>query len=341
MSFAKSLEAAAENESALAVMRRDRDAWKERHRRLSEEHADVVARLEVIEGVMALRPKPPRWLAPKRPKSDAATVVAILSDTHFDESVRQEDVGGVNSYNRDIAEVRLRRWADGVAALPATGPAATIGGLVVLWGGDMTVGPIDMARHHESADTHFGTLNHWCEQIVAALTMLADTYGKVHIPVVVGNHGRMTLKKRTHLAARDNLDWMLAHIVRSELKRDDRITWSIDEAPDAAFDIYGHRHLLTHGDQVTGGQGIGGIWPPIMRMVARKQQREAALGQPFTHLWMGHFHQATFGPSFTVNGSLIGYDGFAASQNFPAAAPEQVVAYVTPGGIGWRSTIRV
>lgn len=331
----------AEEESALAQQRRRYDALAQRHKALAAEHAALLDRLAILEGVAALKPRPPRWTAPRRPRSDAAIVVAMLSDTHFDETVRPEDVAGVNAYDRDIAEVRLRAWADGIAGLPKRGPAATLDGLVVLWGGDMVVGPIDLARHHDAADTHFGTLLHWSEQIAAALTMLADTYGQVHVPAVVGNHGRMTAKKRTHLAARDSLDWALAHLVARLTKDDRRISWAIEEASDVAFDLFGRRHLLTHGDQVTGGGGIGGIWPPVMRMVARKQQREAGLGRPFDHLWMGHFHQATFGPSFTVNGSLIGYDGFAAACNFPAAPPEQVAAYVTPAGIGWRTAVRV
>jgi hypothetical protein len=58
-------------------------------------------------------------------------------------------------------------------------------------------------------------------------------------------------------------------------------------------------------------------------------------------MWMGHWHQATFGPSFTINGSLIGYDSFAADMRFAVAPPEQVVAYATQAGIEWRSRIRV
>jgi hypothetical protein len=50
-----------------------------------------------------------------------------------------------------------------------------------------------------------------------------------------------------------------------------------------------------------------------MRLTARKQQRQAALGHGFDHLWMGHWHQATFGPQFTVNGSLVGYSAFSAA----------------------------
>jgi hypothetical protein len=202
-------------------------------------------------------------------------------------------------------------------------------------------GPIDVMHLQDAADTMFGTLLYWSEQLAAAFTLLADHFGKLHVPVVVGNHGRMEKQKRTHLKARSNLDWHLAHLVARLTADDPRITWSIDEASDAEFEVMGHRHLLTHGDQARGSSGIGGIWPPLMRLTARKQQRQAALGRAFDHLWLGHWHQATFGPQFTVNGSLVGYSAFSAECNFPVEPPQQVAAYVTRDGIVWRTTIVV
>ena len=320
-------------------LRRDMDRLKAVNKGLRDQLEEAYGRLAVLEGVDRLNPRPPKWTVPKKPGSSSAVVVAMLSDTHWDIVVRPEDVAGVNAYDRTIATTRTKTWATRLAQLPQTGPAADVEGLILLWGGDMMNGPIDAAHMVSAEDTTLGTLLYWSEQAAAAIKLLADAYGNVHVPVVVGNHGRQTLKKRTHLKARDNLDWHLAHLVRRQLVDDTRITWQIDEAPDAKFDVYQHRHVLTHGDQTTGGGGIGGVFPPIMRMVARKSQREASLGDPFTHLWLGHFHQAIGGPNWTANGSLIGYDGYAADHNFPAEPPQQVAAFVTPAGIEWRTAI--
>jgi hypothetical protein len=235
---------------------------------------------------------------------------------------------------------RLRTWADQVATLPDRGPAATIDGLVLMLGGDLSCGLIDALHLVGSDDTVLGTLLFWSEQIAAAVTMLADAYGNVHVPVVIGNHGRMTAKKRTHLAAADSTDYALARLVRRLLVEDQRITWQIDEASDAEFMVYDQRHVVSHGDQVTGGSGVGGILPPVQRWHYRKQQRQAGLGRPFDHLWLGHFHQVIFGPGWTVNGSLKGADGYSMAHNWPISPPEQVVAYVAPGdGVVWRTTI--
>lgn len=326
----------------LHSLRRENDRLKEQVKELSSGLDEAINRLSVLEGVSGLDPLPPKWTVPKRIKSSDAIAVAMLSDTHWDIVVRPEDIAGVNEYNRTIATERTKQWAHKLAELPRTGPTANIKGLILLWAGDMMNGPIDAAHMVGSEDTTLGTLLYWSEQAAAAITLLADAYGTVHVPVVVGNHGRQTLKVRTNLKARDNLDWVLAHMVRRLTAEDKRITWQIDEAPDAEFRVFDNMHVVTHGDQARGGGGIGGIWPPLMRLVARKQQRQVGLGRPFQTLWMGHWHTATWGAGdqFVVNGSLIGPDGYSMGLNLSPDAPEQVAALVTGRGIEWRTTIQ-
>ena len=304
---------------------------------------EALSRLSLLERIDAADPSPPTWTVPKRVRSDDVIVVAMLSDCHWDIVVRPEDVAGINSYNRTIATARTERWAERLAALPQAGPTANVKGLILLWAGDMMAGPIDDLHMVGSEDTTLGTMLYWSEIAAAAITLLADAYGKVHIPVVVGNHGRQTMKPRTTLKARDNLDWALAHLVRRLTSEDKRITWQIDEAPTAEFMVFDQRHVTQHGDEARGGGGIGGIWPPLMRMTAKKSQAWTSLGKPFRTLWMGHWHTATWGAAdqFVVNGSLIGPDGYSMGLNLAPEMPQQVAAFVSRHGIEWRTTIRV
>lgn len=327
------------DEFAHASKRREVDRLKLRLKSSEEALEDALGRLAVLESIDRLKPRPPKWMLKKKPRKDEVVVVAMLSDCHWDEIVRPEDIAGVNAYDRTIATERLKCWAHRLAELPKIGPTCDVKGLVVLWGGDMMTGPIDVAHLQDAADTMFGSLLYWSEQAAAAFKLLADAYGAVHVPCVVGNHGRMTMKKRSHLKARDNLDWHLAHLVARLCADDPRITFAIDEASDAEFEVFGRRYLLTHGDQTRGGGGIGGVWSPIMRLTARKQQRQAGLGRPFEHMFLGHWHQLTMGPQFTVNGSVIGYSGFSAECNFPVEAPQQAVVYLTANGLSWRNAI--
>jgi hypothetical protein len=142
----------------------------------------------------------------------------------------------------------------------------------------------------------------------------------------------MTYKPRTKLRARDNVDWFLGHLVARHFAGDKRVSVTVTDDPDCFVPVYDTTHLLTHGDQTSGGGGIGGIWPPIMRMIARKQQRYAPAGSPFDLVVCGHWHQLITAPSqgLIVNGSLKGYDEFASVCNFRPEPPQQALWLVAP-----------
>lgn len=309
---------------------RERDKWKARSAVLGERLEEVERLLGIHEAAGDL--KPPKWTTPAKPKKHRAIVATILSDLHFDEVVRPEEIGYLNAYNRAIAEVRLRLWAEKLIEVSRHYIAGVeLEGAVVMLGGDIFSGNLhDLAETNE--DTMMGSLLHWSEQIAAALALVANEFGKVHVPVVVGNHGRFTRKPRTKLRARDNADWALGHLVARYFQDDPRVTVTVTDDPDQLVPIYDTMHLLTHGDQVTGGGGIGGIWPPIMRMIARKQTRYAGMDTPFDLVVMGHWHQQITAPSqgLIVNGSMKGYDEYAAVNNFRPEPPQQAMWLVTP-----------
>jgi hypothetical protein len=157
---------------------------------------------------------------------------------------------------------------------------------------------------------------------------------------VPGNHGRSTRKPRAKMRAADNLDWLFAHLLEREFRDDKRVTFQIPEGADAWFEVYGRGHLLTHGDQVSGGGGIGGIWSPIMRMRAKKAQVHMATGKPFDTLWMGHWHQLIQTPGLIINGSTKGWDEYARLHSFAPEPPQQALAVVTPeNGITWQAPV--
>lgn len=317
-------------ERSADVAYRDRDKWRARAAVLAERLEEVERLLGIHESIGTLRP--PKWTTPAKPKKHRAIVASILSDLHLDEVVRPDEIGGINAYNRAIAEIRLRLWADKLIEVTRHYIAGVdIDGAVVMLGGDIFSGNLhDLAETNE--DTLMGSLLHWSEQIAAALELVAGEFGRLHVPVVVGNHGRMTRKPRTKLRARDNVDWALGHLVARHFQGDKRVTVTVTDDPDQLVPIYDTMHLLTHGDQVTGGGGIGGIWPPIMRMIARKQQRYSGIGTPFEVMVCGHWHQLISAPSqgLIVNGSLKGYDEYASLNNFRAEPPQQAMWMVTP-----------
>lgn len=329
-------------EERLAVLKRENSKLKSANERTLAQLADMRELLNFHDVLASAAPKPPKWLAPKGKKGKADVVACtILSDCHFDEVVRPEELGWVNCYNREIATMRLMKWAQGFIAQNRDYLSGlNFVGAVVALGGDIFSGGIHDELRETNEDTLFGSLLYWSEQIIAAIELIADFFGRVHVPCVVGNHGRMTRKPRSKLRARDNVDWLLAHMVKNYFAGDDRVTVEVTDDTDCFFTVFDTVHLLTHGDQVKGGGGIGGIWPPIMRMIARKQVRYAH--QPFDVVVMGHWHQLIMSPSqgLIVNGSTKGYDEFAATNNFRPERAQQGMWIVTPqNGITWTGPI--
>lgn len=288
--------------------------------------------LEIVDTAEGAQLEPPKWLiAPASGRKKRATLVLMLSDTHFDEVVDPVEVGGLNAYNRAIAELRLRTWCENAVKMARHYLAGvTFDGVVLMLGGDLFSGDI----HEELKDTNeaviLDSLLHWSEQLGAVIATLADEFGKVHVPVVVGNHGRQSRKPRMKQRAKTNYDWLLGKMLERHYQADKRVTFQVSENADTLVQIYDWGHLLTHGDQVKGGGGIGGIWPPIMRMRARKAQRALDIGQPFETLWMGHWHQYISTPYLVINGSTKGLDEYAWLANFGYEVPQQALAIVTP-----------
>jgi hypothetical protein len=325
-------EAGKRSEFDLALIRKQRDAAKAEAALLTERIDQLERSLDFVESATVATLNPPAWMKPTASgRKKHATLVLLLSDTHFDEVVIPEEIGNLNAYNRQIAKMRLEEWsANAIKMARHHLSGMTYDGVVIMLGGDIFSGDI----HEELAQTNetsmLDSLLYWSEQICAALLLFADEFGKVHVPCVVGNHGRMSRKPRMKLRAKTNFDWLLGKMVERHLSSDKRFTFQIAENADTLVQIYGHGHLLTHGDQASGGGGIGGIWPPIMRMRARKAQRAMDVGQPFATLWMGHWHQYISTPYMIINGSLKGLDEYAWVQNFGFEVPQQALAIVTP-----------
>lgn len=316
----------------VADLRKERDAAVRDLEKTQAKLDELQRTLDLVDTVEQSRLDPPKWLAkPKSKTGHRATLALLLSDTHFDEVVEPGEIHDLNRYDRKIAELRLQAWAQNSVKVARHHLAGVnFDGVVLMLGGDMFSGDIHEELKETNADSILGSLLHWSEQLAAAIDLLVDTFGKVHVPVVPGNHGRTSRKPRAKLRARTNYDWLLGKLLERHYQPDKRVSFQIGDSADQQFDVYGHGQLLTHGDQTRGGGGIGGIYPPIMRLRARKAQRAMAIGRPFETLWMGHWHQLLTTPNLIVNGSLKGYDEYAAISNFEFEPPRQAFALITP-----------
>ena len=252
--------------------------------------------------------------------------VALWSDWHWGETVSAEETAGRNAFNYDIAIGRVDRLVNNTVNLLRNygGRDPEYPGIYVCLGGDMLSGGI----HDELVETNWapavGQAFEVHSVIAGALLRLADEFGDVHVPCVVGNHGRNARKPRAKLRIRENSEYWLYKALERHFAPDARFHFTVAEQTDVPFVIYNHKFLLTHGDALgtKGGDGIIGAIGPIMRGSVRIGRSEATVGNDFHTMLVGHWHQAQpRGDLFpvVVNGTLKGYDEF--SRAFLRASP--------------------
>jgi len=274
----------------------------------------------------------PGWV--KRETADGSapgTPTLFASDWHWGEVVDPHQVNNVNEFNMEIARRRARTLIDRTVDLLDSHMVNPVyPGIVFALGGDMVSGDI----HEELSETNdapmmpafldlFGVLS-WC------IETLADRYGKVFVPCVTGNHGRTTRKPRAKMRNFTNFDWLAYSLLAKRFESDDRVTFLIPDGSDAHWTLHGHRYCLTHGDQFRGGDGMIGAPGPILRGDHKKRSRNMAIDMGYDTLILGHWHQLMTLQRLIVNGSLKGYDEYAAANNFGFEIPQQALWLTHP-----------
>lgn len=296
---------------------------------LRDSQTEELTRKAVRKHIFGLRDTPaapPKWLV-KMPRK-AAHVLGVptlfLSDWHWGECVAPSEVDFANEFNLPIAQDRARRVTESaVRLLTQHLTGAEYPGIVVALGGDMVTGDI----HEELTATNdapiMPTVVDLFENLTAALSLLADTFGSVFVVAVTGNHGRNTRKIQAKQRYATNFDWLVYQLLEVRFRDDPRLTFHIPDASDAHYRIYGHRYLLTHGDQFRGGDGLIGPLGPVTRGRHKKQSRDASLQKSWDTMLCGHFHTLMQLPHLIVNGSLKGLDEYAFANNFSFERPAQ------------------
>ncbi len=235
--------------------------------RREEKEADkaVTGALFIAETLeQAQTAKPPIWTYSKRSKlaKKQNYVVAMLSDTHFDEKVYPEQIQGINAYGRDIGDLRLKEFFHNIVELSDDWLSGIkYDGLILPLGGDIFTGYIHEELRENLDAPIFDSLFHYGDLLISGIKMLRDYFGTVKIPAVVGNHGRLDRKPRSKFRAHDSYDWALYQYIKHhfEVTNTKGIEFMISDSADQMFSVYDTSFCLTHGDQFRGGAGISGI----------------------------------------------------------------------------------
>lgn len=302
---------------------------------------------DFIAEIAARRIEPPAWtLHPKQGKRRQAVPTALFSDAHFDEKVDPAQIGGVNGYDRKIATKRLKNFFENAIKIcDEFISGVEYPGFVLAVAGDLFSGQIHEELRDTNEDVLCSSLVYWLEPMSAGINLLAERFGSVYIPWVVGNHPRLSLKPRNKGGVRDNFDWLLGQLLAREFRGNKKVQFAVSESFDYQYMIYRTRYLLTHGDQFRGGSGISAEFSPLFIGDARKRQRYQAVKTPYDVMVFGHWHRLILGlesPAMIGNGSIKGYDEYAARGNFKFERPRQAFWLTDPvHGVTIRTPIHV
>lgn len=321
-----------------------RSKLRESHRSSLED--DAV--LSVLNVISAAPTDPPEWLLrmpAKTPEITPEVPVTIWSDWHLGEVVEPAEVNGVNAYNIEIAERRIRRLYDNTIDICMNHGPGRYPGIVVNVLGDLVSGALHPELAKSDEEGVIPTVLRARDLLVAGLTRMADMFGRVYAPFAFGNHGRMTPKPEYKGYYSKNWDWLIARLVQRHFEGDERVHIDIRQSNEVLYKVYGMRFLAMHGDMmgVKGGDGIIASLGPIARGEVKVRGHSASFGNEYDMLLIGHWHQSLWLPRVTVANTIKGFDEYAKNAlRAPVSEPSQPLFFVHPRrGITSRWEVKV
>lgn len=285
------------------------------------ESLKTIERLESEQGITAsLRHTDPFIIEPHHGSGTSeATVVAVASDWHLEESVGPE-VGGLNVFNLEIAHQRVTKFFQSIARLTRLlQQDVAIPTMVLALLGDFISNNIheEIAELAEVAPTHALMIAQ--NAIISGIKfLLKQTTCNFVIPCHSGNHARTTKTTRFSAENGHSLEYLMYLNLQMEFRNEPRVTFIVPASYHSYMNIYGTTVRFHHGHAVKYNGGVGGLTIPINKSISQwNKARHADLDV------MGHFHQRFDGGNFIANGSLIGYNGFAVAIKASYEEPAQ------------------
>jgi hypothetical protein len=305
---------------------------------IEREWANLMA---TVSRQLNLKPTPAAKLKYDRSKAGSTKALAgiptlMLSDWHWGETVHPDQVEGLNSFDLDIANQRANRVFDkSLELLFHHSAGQRYDGMVIVLGGDMFSGNIHDELRQTNGAPLLQCVIELAQKLADKIVMVAKEFNWIYVPGVVGNHGRMDKKPTAKFAVADNFDNHLYELVKrmveGRLGDECNVEFDISTSLDMQYKVYNTKYLLTHGDQIKGGAGVGGFWPSMMKTAHRKQERLVATGaEGFDYMICGHFHKYGNVANVIVNGSLKGYDEWVYKMNFGYERPIQALWVTHP-----------
>jgi hypothetical protein len=264
-------------------------------------------------------------IEPSSKKKNEAVAISCLSDWHMEEGVEKNVVSGLNEYNPTIATKRMQNYFKNLVKLIKIQRQDThIDTLVLAVLGDMMSGYIHeelkIINHLSPTETVLFVK----EQLLKGIKTLAEDckFTKIIIPCTPGNHGRNTEKKMCSIGYRNSYEYMMYIDMQTTCKLMglNNVSFIIQESEYCYIDVFDKTLRFSHGDHFKFAGGVGGLQIPLMKWLMRINSLQDA-----DMSYLGHWHQLIHPTNNCfINGSGIGYNGYAHSKLLPYEKPQQL-----------------
>lgn len=321
-------------ERILSSLQNENSILKRKITSLQKDVLDSEDIKEVIGGLASQTTNPPEWLLESGNSNPSQEVpVLMVGDWHGGEKVSLSETNGINEFNNEIMEKRVKRLVERTLDLCKNHAANNYSGLVLPLLGDFISGGIHPELSKTDEEEVIPSSLRVRDLLVGMIENFLAEFNQIYCPCTSGNHARNTHKPEYKRLVFKNFDWMIYQLLYRHFKNDPRVRFDIPESNEVLFKIFGYRFLLMHGDQlgVKGGDGLIGALGPIMRGALKVGRQSAAMGRDFDFLLAGHWHQTLNLPGIMINNTLKGYDEFSMKcLRAVPALPSQTLFFVHP-----------
>lgn len=269
-------------------------------------------------------------LAPKdSPEVHGAIPILVFSDWHIEERVDGNTINNLNEYSPEIAKERINKLFNRSRKLiQHLDKFVNIDTVYVLLNGDMITGYI----HDELKETNYLSPTQairLCKQhIIGGLEYLKKELGlkKIIVQCNYGNHGRSTDKRRhSGTAYKNSYEWLMYQDIADYFMNDEVFEFHVSNSLISYYNFRNGKKNFTlrtwHGDNLKFQGGVGGLTIPLNKLIYRLDQNK-----PADYNIIGHFHTLfEANKKCLVNGSLIGYNGYAHDLGLEYEAPKQAM----------------
>ena len=283
------------------------------YEKLDKEYGDLLIIKEDV--------KPIKIYPNKTIKKVQAVPIILYSDWHVGEVVDPKTVNGMNKYNPEICEKRVKTcFENSMRLIEKEGQDVFIDKVVIWLGGDFVSGYIHEEFMESNSMSPVEEVTFSKRLLRGGLDMFANN-SKIKEVIVccnVGNHARTSQRMKIATSHKNSYESMLYYDLKDYYSGCDKMKFYIPEGNIGYVDVFGYVIRHFHGHEVVFRGGIGGITTPLVKKILKFDTQ-----RPADYNIMGHYHtyyEAT--RTCLINGSTVGFNTYG---QYIGATPEPPV----------------